>query len=416
MKILFGLSGSIACFKACAAISALVKEGFEVQVAATNSALEFIGEATLEGLTSRPVFKNVFERGQMMDHIHLSRWADVLVICPASANTVNSLAHGLAQDVLGTLFLAHEWEKPVAMFPAMNSKMLEHPATQESIRKLTQMGVVVYGTGDGNLACGEEGLGRLLESEQIVQELKTLLAKNKPLTGKRILVTAGGTREPLDTVRFISNGSSGRTGLMLAQTFAEKGAEVTLLTSQDGDLSSFKGKKVSFHSYLDLAVSLRAELADRRYDTVVHCAAVSDFAVEKIESAEGTITPTGKIDSQNNLLVHLRPTDKLVDHLKSWSLNKNILSVGFKLTSTGDENERVAAVQKLFSHGEVDYVVHNDISEVSDKIHRTQIFARRLKTQVRLQSKKELAEHLTEIIANYKTAVFPREVSHDLVP
>lgn len=174
-KILFQLSGSIAAFKACSVISQLVKAGHEVQVAVSDSALHFIGEATLEGLSARPVLKSAFEKGQMMDHIHQVRWADLLILCPASANTLNQFASGTGDSLLTTLFLAHDFKKPYLIFPAMNASMYLHPATQASVAKLKSWGVKVFDTNAGDLACGEYGEGRLLEPEQIYKHLEEYL-------------------------------------------------------------------------------------------------------------------------------------------------------------------------------------------------------------------------------------------------
>lgn len=168
-RLLFLLSGSISCYKACHAISRLAQAKIEVQTVATAGALRFIGASTLEGLTGRPPFTNLWENGRAMDHIELARWADLALLCPASANTLNRLASGLADDPVGALFLAWELQKkPWWVAPAMNSAMLTHPATQASIQKLTTMGVRVLPPDSGALACGEIGAGRLMEPETIV--------------------------------------------------------------------------------------------------------------------------------------------------------------------------------------------------------------------------------------------------------
>ncbi|MBC8009340.1 MAG: phosphopantothenoylcysteine decarboxylase [Burkholderiales bacterium] len=168
-RLLFLLSGSISCYKACHAISRLAQAKIEVQTVATAGALRFVGAATLEGLTGRPPFTNLWENGRAMDHIELARWADLALLCPASANTLNRLASGLADDPVGALFLAWELQKkPWWVAPAMNTAMLAHPATQSSIQKLTTMGVRVLPPDSGALACGEIGAGRLMEPETIV--------------------------------------------------------------------------------------------------------------------------------------------------------------------------------------------------------------------------------------------------------
>lgn len=168
-RLLFALTGSISCYKACHAISRLVQAGVEVQTVVTPAALHFIGPATLEGLTGRAPFGNLWESGRAMDHIELARWADLALVCPATANTIARLAGGLADDPVGALFLAWELKKkPWWMAPAMNHAMLEHPLTRENLRKLEAIGVRILPTGKGAQACGETGEGRLIEPDDLV--------------------------------------------------------------------------------------------------------------------------------------------------------------------------------------------------------------------------------------------------------
>lgn len=177
-NVLFLLTGSIACYKACAVVSRLAQTGVTVQTAATPAALRFVGTATLEALSGRPVFTDVFEPGRALDHIELARAADLAVVCPATANTINRLAAGLADDVVGTLFLAWELkQKPWLIAPAMNAMMWQHPATTASLETLRGWGVRVLDPVDGPHACGEGGPGRLAEPEQIVAEILQALEK-----------------------------------------------------------------------------------------------------------------------------------------------------------------------------------------------------------------------------------------------
>ncbi|MDZ4678474.1 MAG: flavoprotein [Oligoflexia bacterium] len=170
-KILFQLSGSIACYKACYLISKLVQEGFEVQTVATSEALKFIGSATLEGLSGKSVFSDTFQEGQMMNHIHFAKWADLAIVCPATANTINSLASGIANNCIGTLFLAYDLKKPYLIAPAMNKEMYQHPTTKASLEKLQSWNIHVLPTGEGHQACGDIGHGRLLEPDAIFIEI-----------------------------------------------------------------------------------------------------------------------------------------------------------------------------------------------------------------------------------------------------
>jgi len=175
-KLLFLLTGSIACFKACELISRLARRGIAVQTVASAGALKFVGSATLEGLTGRPPFTDLYETGRAMDHINLARWADAAIVCPATANSLNRFAAGLADDAAGALFLAWEpGKKPWLIAPAMNATMWDHPATRASRRKLADHGARLLPVGDGRLACGETGEGRLLEVADIETELLKVL-------------------------------------------------------------------------------------------------------------------------------------------------------------------------------------------------------------------------------------------------
>ncbi len=171
-KILFQLTGSISCYKACFLISKLVQAKYEVQPVATEAALKFVGEATLEGLTDKPVYKSMFGDGLAKAHIELADWADIMLLCPASANTINSLAGGLAESLTGALFLANNFRKPYLIAPAMNSNMYEHPATRRSLKQLEDWGCEVYPTGEGMLACGAIGKGRLIEPDEIFKDIE----------------------------------------------------------------------------------------------------------------------------------------------------------------------------------------------------------------------------------------------------
>lgn len=174
-NIIFSLSGSIACYKACTVISKLIQKGYNVQCICTRNAFEFIGRATLEGLTNRAVLYDMFDKEIYTKHIELSNWADISVLCPATANIINKLASGIADDYVSTNFLSWKIkEKPYIIFPAMNENMYEHLVTQNSIKKLKEIGVRVYETSEGYLACGTKGKGRMLEPDKIVN----LIEKN----------------------------------------------------------------------------------------------------------------------------------------------------------------------------------------------------------------------------------------------
>ena len=225
-QILLGLTGGIAAYKAADLARALIKEGADVQVVMTEAACQFISPLTMQALTGKPVFTSMWDAriGNGMPHIELSRDRDLILIAPATADFIAKLVHGAADNLLATLCVARETRLMVA--PAMNRQMWENPATQRNIQQLRDDGVVIEGPGSGDQACGENGMGRMSESAQIVESIISWF-QPKLLTGARILVTAGPTYEPIDAVRGITNLSSGRMGYAVARAASEAGAEVT---------------------------------------------------------------------------------------------------------------------------------------------------------------------------------------------
>ncbi len=381
-KILMLMSGSIACYKACGLVSVLIKNGFEVRVAASNSALKFVGESTLEGLTGESVVSDLWEKGSAMEHIHLERWADLIIAAPASAHFINRIASGIGDDLLTTLFLAHEFKKPFLLAPAMNTAMYSNPVTQKSLEILKGYGLKVLEAASGVLACGETGYGKLLEPDLLYQEISKALGDNSPAqskpvileSAKSVLVTAGGTREPLDDVRFLTNVSTGQTGEKIASTLAELGFNVTLDLAQS---SSVKTKSTyslqRFDSFLNLSELLQTQLIENNFDLVIHAAAVGDFSVEKAE---------GKMSSQEDLTLKLKRNPKLVNQVKKWSQNKDLKLVAFKLTSNATEQQVSEKVGKILEEAHADLVVQNDILSTRDRNnHRFQIFNRNKITQ-----------------------------------
>ena len=402
-KILFQLSGSIACFKACQLLSQLVKAGFEVEVVATRSALQFVGEATLEGLSGRKVHVETFATGEYMNHIHLARWADLILLCPATANTLNKLAAGVGDDLLSTLFLAHDFKKPYLVATAMNASMPQHPATQASIEKLESWGVEFLGSGTGRLACGEVGEGRLLEPNDLFARIEERFAPvTKPLS---VLITSGGTREPIDGVRSITNSSSGRTGSAIADAFSRRGHQVTFLGSKFSVQPSEPTEaSLAFESFSDLEAALTNQLKENKFDAVVHAAAVSDYRVAEIQTSHGTATVNGigKIESSDELTLKLVRTPKLIDQLRSIARNKKIAIVAFKLTNTLDNTAREKAVEKLQHQAAPDILVHNDLHEIEENTHRATIFSGLLKRPAVTMTKSELARELEFLITKQK--------------
>jgi len=226
-RVLLGVCGGIAAYKMAALASALVQRGAIVDVIMTQSAERFVGALTFSSLTGRPVYASLWDAPERIPHIRLVREAQVILVAPATANAIAKLAHGVADDLLTTALLAAR--VPVILAPAMNSAMLEHPATIENLQTLRQRGYEIIDPERGFLAERESGLGRLASEERLLGALEIALARTQSLRGKRVTITAGPTREAFDPIRFVSNASTGSTGIALAREAAMRGADVTLL-------------------------------------------------------------------------------------------------------------------------------------------------------------------------------------------
>ena len=365
MNILLMMTGSIACAKASGLISIWSKRGHEVKVIASKSALEFVGNATIEGLSGNQVIQSIFADGKMMDHINLSRWADIIVMAPATANSINKLSLGTADDMITTTWVAGlKLNKPMHLAPAMNSKMWEYPATQESIKKLRKWGINILMPQPGLLACGEKGNGRMMEIDSIDV---AIFKKND----KHILITAGGTHEFIDGVRYIGNLSTGKTGATIADYFTSQGFIVTWLGAKNALRPILSCNKVFYETFDDLKKSLKQLLQKNNYTTVIQAAAISDFSVESVtlDNQKIIANRNTKLPTSDNMSIQLVKNPKLISKLATWSKNRFIKVIAFKLTNTDNNNERVTAIDKLINQKDIDYVVHNDLSEINDSNH-----------------------------------------------
>lgn len=362
MKIVAIIGGSIAAYKACDVVSKLIQSGHEVTCVLTSGGAKFVGAATLEGLSGKKVLGDLFESGEALEHIRLNRWADVTLVCPASANLLNRFAAGLGEDLAGAMFLAREPQKPWLLAPAMNPQMWAHPATRASVLKLREWGVKFVDPELGRTACDEIGEGRLAEPATIVTAVEQIRARASG-RGLKVLVTSGGTTESIDAVRVLTNISTGSTGAGIAQYFAERGHEVTLLRARSA-LRAERARDLTFYSFSDLAKEMERLLRDEVFDLVIHAAAVSDFTVDSIEVDGWLVAPGGnKLDSTEPPTLRLRPTPKLVDAIHTWSRNPDLLLVAFKLTAGRDPEEARQAARSLLEHSHADLVVLNDIAQ-----------------------------------------------------
>ncbi|MCP3671881.1 MAG: bifunctional phosphopantothenoylcysteine decarboxylase/phosphopantothenate--cysteine ligase CoaBC [Gammaproteobacteria bacterium] len=278
-RVLLGVTGGIAAYKAAELVRLLTRAKAEVQVVMTPAASNFITPLTLQALSGRSVRQKMFDTEQeaVMGHIDLARWADLILVAPASADFISRLAVGMANDLLATLCLAAT--TPIALAPAMNREMWQNPATQANIQTLCHRGTKIWGPADGEQACGEIGPGRMLEPDELLEQIKHNLSPGV-LHGVRVLLTAGPTREPIDPVRYVGNRSSGRMGYALASAFAAEGALVTMI-SGPVSLDTPEGvQRVDVETAVEMehAVGSRVE----QCDIFVACAAVADYRCDGV--------------------------------------------------------------------------------------------------------------------------------------
>ncbi|MFZ4757988.1 MAG: bifunctional phosphopantothenoylcysteine decarboxylase/phosphopantothenate--cysteine ligase CoaBC [Burkholderiaceae bacterium] len=292
--LLLGVTGGVAAFKACELARELQRRGATVQVVMTEAATHFIGTATFQALTGRPVFVDAWD-GRIdngMPHIDLSRGADAILVAPAPADFMAKVVHGLADDLLSTLVLARDC--PLLVAPAMNRQMWSAAATQRNVRQLREDGVAVFGPGSGEQACGETGDGRMLEAQQLVEETIGFFVP-KRLAGRRVLVTAGPTFEPIDPVRGITNLSSGKMGYAIARACRHAGAQVVLVSGPTA-LDAPQGvRRVPVGSAREMLAAVQAEVAGQ--DVFIAVAAVADWRIanasdHKLKKTEGGGAPS----------------------------------------------------------------------------------------------------------------------------
>ena len=341
-RILLGITGGIAAYKACELVRLLVKAGHDVLPLPTRGAERFVRAETFFALARKAQSDDPYP--------HLER-ADLLVIAPLTANTMAKLAHGLADDVLTEAALAHRG--PILAAPAMNTRMWEHPATQANAATLRERGVELIGPEAGELAEGEVGLGRMTEPEEIMRRIEALLGgragSQGPLAGARVLVSAGGTREPLDAVRFLGNRSSGRMGVALAAEAKRRGAAVTLLASNLAVAAPDGVEVVDVPTAADLEREARSRSVAA--DVVVMAAAVADY--RPAEQVEGKRAKSGAA-----WVLELEPTADVLAQLGEQERNGQVL-VGFgaELGEAGLERKR-----RMLTDKNIDLVVYNDVS------------------------------------------------------
>lgn len=347
-KVVLGITGSIAAYKSCLIIRALVKQGAEVQVVITPAGKEFITPITLSALTHKPVVSEFFSQrdGTWNSHVDLGLWADAMLIAPATASTIGKMANGIADNMLITTYLS--MKAPVFVAPAMDLDMYAHPSTQKNLETLKQYGNHIIEPQSGFLASGLEGKGRMEEPENIVKALDSFFeaaAQQSPLSKKKILITAGPTYEKIDPVRFIGNYSSGKMGFALAAECAGRGAEVTLVAGPVGLPTPEGVKRIDVESCQEM---FEASVdAFPQMDAAILCAAVADFRPEQ--------TATQKIKREkDDLVIRLQPTHDIAAHLGQMKTGSQRL-VGFAL----ETNDEEVNAQKKLKKKNFDFIVLN---------------------------------------------------------
>lgn len=390
--IILGITGSIAAYKAALLARLLVKEGAEVQVVMTALAKEFIAPLTMATLTRKPILVDFYnpENGDWNSHVDLGLWADLMLIAPATANTIGKMASGIADNLLLTTYLSAKC--PVVVAPAMDLDMYRHSATQRNLAVLRSFGNVIIEPEDGELASGLTGKGRMEEPENIVRLLERYFTVQAELAGKKVLITAGPTYEKIDPVRFIGNYSTGKMGFALAEEFARRGAEVVLVAGPVTLTTAHPAiRRIDVESAAEMYTNVIAVAAD--CDVVVSCAAVADFTPK--EKAVSKIKREGE-----NLCLELQPTQDIAAELGKRKKEGQLL-VGFALET---DDERGNALQKL-KRKNLDLIVLNSLKDKGagfggDTNKVTMIDCREHIQEYALKSKSEVASDIVDRVKN----------------
>ncbi|MDR2147983.1 MAG: bifunctional phosphopantothenoylcysteine decarboxylase/phosphopantothenate--cysteine ligase CoaBC [Tannerella sp.] len=390
-KIILGITGSIAAYKAAFLVRALVKEGAEVQVVMTPSAKEFITPLTLATLSRKPVISEFFSNrdGVWNSHVELGLWADAMLIAPATASTIAKMVNGVADNMLITTYLS--CRAPVFVAPAMDLDMFAHPATQQNLDRLRSFGNFIIEPETGELASGLEGKGRMSEPADIVRILDDFFTKSETLRGKKVLITAGPTYEKIDPVRFIGNYSSGKMGFALAEAFAQRGADVTMIAGP-----------VSLQTQHSRIKRIDVESADEMYDAAVKyfptsdyavlCAAVADYK-PKEQAAEKI-----KREKQEEMMISLVSNRDIAAKLGEMK-QPNQLLAGFAL----ETNNAVANAKDKLRRKNLDLIVLNSLNEKGagfgvDTNRVTLIDKIGNEVDVPLKSKTEIADEIVDYL------------------
>ncbi len=394
-RIILGVTGSIAAYKAADLASKLTQAGAQVDVILSNAAQQFITPLTFQSVTGRRAFvdSDLWGNEAHVLHVGLGHTVDLIIIAPCTANTISKLAHGSADSLLTVTALAANC--PLIIAPAMDGGMFDHPATQENVDTLKKRGAIIIGPADGHLASGLSGSGRMLEPMDILGHARIALGYNGRLAAKKVVITAGGTQEPLDPVRVLTNRSSGKQGYALAQAALEAGAHVTLITTPTALTPPIGAQVIEVETAKQMLDSVLTESADS--DALIMAAAVADFRPKN--QAKDKIKKDGGVPQ-----IELEATEDILKTVSSQRLSANrehpLVVVGFAAESR-DLLEN--ATVKLKSKG-LDFIAANDISSddagfAVETNRVTLLFADGRKESLPLMSKNEVAETIIERLA-----------------
>ena len=335
-KILLIVCGGISAYKSLELIRSLKKLGAKVKTILTKSAKEFVTPLSIASLSQEKVYEDLFntENEAEMDHISLSRWADLIVVAPATANTISKLSAGSSEDLASTVILASD--KDIFLTPAMNVRMWEHPSTRENLKKLKSFGYKIIGPEVGDMACGEFGEGKMTEPDNIVQEINSYFSELNKNYKLKALVTAGPTNEYIDPVRFITNKSSGKQGHALAKAFAKKGFQTTLIS---GPTNLEVGNNIKLIKVETADEMLKATQDNLPADVAIFSAAVADFKVKEINNS--------KIKKQEKLHLELEKNIDILNYVSKHNSLRPKLVIGFAAeTNNMEENAKKKLEEK----------------------------------------------------------------------
>ncbi len=349
-KILMVICGGISAYKCLEIIRGLKKNNVQVKTILTKSAKEFVTPLSISSLSQEKVYEDMFnvENESEMDHIALSRWADLILIAPATANTISKLSYGLADDLASTVILASD--KDIYLAPAMNVRMWEHPLTKENLNKLKNYGYKIIGPEIGDMACGEFGKGKMTEPNEIIKEIRSYFSIKEKNKKFKALVTAGPTREYIDPVRFITNKSSGKQGYEIAKSFRDNGFETTLISGET-NLEPVTG--VNFIK-VETAKEMYNETIDNLpTDVAIFSAAVSDFKVKRYKNE--------KLKKKENLNLDLIKNIDILANVSKHNSLRPRLTIGF----AAETSNLIKNSLKKLNEKNCDWIVANDISDKS---------------------------------------------------